>query len=137
MQKELEIPSIGGKDSMSGTFEDINVPPALLSFAVNTIDADEIISTEFKKSEVKSYFLPSQWDDKQIIDFDKYRKSMDKARELVSAGKVIAANTIGQGGVFMATVKMAIGNKIGVCLTDVTEKELTSLWLRRYFVGNT
>ncbi|MEA4921854.1 MAG: phosphoribosylformylglycinamidine synthase [Eubacteriaceae bacterium] len=125
VQKELEIPSIGGKDSMSGTFEDISVPPALLSFAVDTIDAGQVISTEFKKAGSRIVLLPSVWDSRDVIDFEKYRRSMDKVRELAAEGKILAACNIGQGGVFMAAVKMAVGNKTGVCLSGITEKELS------------
>ncbi|MGI6722256.1 MAG: phosphoribosylformylglycinamidine synthase [Anaerovoracaceae bacterium] len=124
VQKELGIPSIGGKDSMSGTFEDINVPPALLSFAVDTIDAGEVISTEFKKAGSQIVLLPSSWDERYVIDFEKYRNSMDKVRSLVTGGKVLSACNIGQGGTFMAAVKMAVGNRMGVELTEMSERDL-------------
>ncbi|MGI6737283.1 MAG: phosphoribosylformylglycinamidine synthase [Anaerovoracaceae bacterium] len=126
VQRELEIPSIGGKDSMSGTFEDISVPPALLSFAVAAIDAGEVISTEFKRPGSRIVLLPARWDERGIIDFDSYRASMDRVRELAAAGKILAACSIGQGGVFMAAVKMAAGNHIGVCLPDVPDEELAA-----------
>jgi len=123
-QKELEIPSIGGKDSMSGTFNDINVPPALLSFAVDTIDANEIISTEFKKTGSHIVLLPAAADARGSLDFDRFRQSMDKVRELAAAGKILSACNVGRGGVFMATVRMAVGNRIGASITGADDAEL-------------
>ena len=116
VQKELEIPSIGGKDSMSGTFMDINVPPALISFAVCVEDADKIISPEFKKAGSRIVALVPEYDDRGIMDFEKYRRTMDKVYDLIQDGKILAASPIGKGGIFMAAVKMAAGNRIGVCL---------------------
>ncbi len=114
VQKELEIPAIGGKDSMSGTFMDIDVPPTLASFAITTLDADDVVSTEFKTAGSKIAVLTTPVDKDGIIDFEIYRNNMLKARELAKAGKVMAANTIGRGGLYMSLVKMAVGNGIGV-----------------------
>lgn len=124
VQKELEIPAIGGKDSMSGTFMNINVPPALISFAVNTGDVKDVRSTEFKKEDSKLVLLDAKWDANGVIDFEAYRTAMSAVFELNKAGKVLAASNIGQGGVFMALVKMAVGNNIGAKITNITEKEL-------------
>ena len=90
-QKELEIPSIGGKDSMSGTFMDINVPPTLISFAVDTIDASEVLSTEFKKNGSQIVLLPMSYDDRGTIDFAKFRKTMDRVRDLAARRKILSA----------------------------------------------
>ncbi|MEG0430781.1 MAG: phosphoribosylformylglycinamidine synthase [Anaerovoracaceae bacterium] len=124
VQKELEIPAIGGKDSMSGTFMDINVPPALISFAVNTCDAKDVMSTELKKSGSKLVYIESKWDENNIIDFASYKAAMDKVHSLILEGKVLAANTIGQGGVFISLVKMAVGNKIGATIDNISEQNL-------------
>lgn len=118
VQKELSIPSIGGKDSMSGTFMDINVPPTLVSFAVAVLDAEQVVSTELKKAGSRLVYLPSVKDEEGILDFEAYRKTMDKVRSLTAAGKVLAASAIGEGGLFMSLVKMAVGNKIGVSAPD-------------------
>ena len=126
VQKELEIPAIGGKDSMSGTFLDINVPPALISFAVDTCDAKDVMSTEFKKAGSQLVLLESVWDENHIIDFAEYRKAMDKVNELILAGKVLAANTVGKGGVFMSVVKMAVGNKIGANIKGITKSQMVT-----------
>ena len=114
VQKELEIPSIGGKDSMSGTFMDIDVPPTLASFAITTVDADDIVSTELKAEGSSLVALTVPVDKDGIIDFDIYRNNLAKVRELAKAGKLLAADTIGRGGLYMSLLKMAAGNRIGV-----------------------
>lgn len=113
VQKELEIPAIGGKDSMSGTFMDIDVPPTLASFAITTIDAGHVVSTEFKKENSSLVALTAPVDKDGIIDFEIYRKNLLKVRELAAAGKILAADAIGRGGLYMSLVKMAAGNGIG------------------------
>lgn len=113
VQKELEIPSIGGKDSMSGTFMDIDVPPTLTSFAITTIDADDVVSTEFKQEGSRLVLLSAPIDKDAIIDFEVLRSNLKKVRELAAAGKLLAADTIGRGGLYITLVKMAVGNGIG------------------------
>ncbi|MBN7773053.1 phosphoribosylformylglycinamidine synthase [Clostridium aminobutyricum] len=124
VQKELNIPAIGGKDSMSGTFMDINVPPTLVSFAVSVADAEEVVSTELKRKDSQLVFLAPKWNKDKIIDFDMYRKSMARVRELTAQKKILSANTVGRGGIFISLVKMAVGNKVGVGLDYVSEREL-------------
>ena len=114
VQKELEIPAIGGKDSMSGTFMDIDVPPTLASFAIMAMDAGEVVSTEFKQGGSTLAAVTAPVDKDGIIDFEVYRNNLLKVRELAAAGKILAANTIGRGGLYMTLVKMAVGNGIGV-----------------------
>ena len=113
VQKELEIPAIGGKDSMSGTFMDIDVPPTLTSFAITDIDADDVVSTEFKQEGSRLVLLTSPVDEDGILDFEVFRKNLLKVRELAAAGKLLAADTIGRGGLYITLVKMAVGNGIG------------------------
>ncbi|MDO4485495.1 MAG: phosphoribosylformylglycinamidine synthase [Bacillota bacterium] len=113
VQKELEIPAIGGKDSMSGTFMDIDVPPTLTSFAITDIDADDVVSTEFKQEGSRLVLLTSTVDEDGIIDFEVFRKNLLKVRELAAAGKLLAADTIGRGGLYITLVKMVVGNGIG------------------------
>lgn len=114
VQKELEIPAIGGKDSMSGTFMDIDVPPTLASFAITTIDAGEVISTELKSENSTLVALTAPIGKDGVIDFEIYRKNLLKVRELAAAGKILAADTIGRGGLYITLVKMAAGNRTGV-----------------------
>ena len=114
VQKELEIPAIGGKDSMSGTFMDIDVPPTLASFAITTIDAEEVLSTEFKYAGSHLVAVTAPIDKDGVIDFDIYRNNLLKIRELAARGKILAADAIGRGGLYMTLVRMAVGNRIGV-----------------------
>ncbi|QIB70572.1 phosphoribosylformylglycinamidine synthase [Aminipila butyrica] len=123
VQTELSIPAIGGKDSMSGTFMDINVPPTLVSFAVAVIEAGQVVSTEFKKAGSHLIYLPISRNANQLPDFKQYRDNMDRIQELTAAGHILSANTVGKGGVFMTAVKMAVGNKLGVTLEQITRDE--------------
>ncbi|WP_312651818.1 phosphoribosylformylglycinamidine synthase [Aminipila sp.] len=124
VQKELGIPAIGGKDSMSGTFMDINVPPTLVSFAVAVADASEVVSTELKQKNSKLVYLSTKYNKDKILDFDMYRKNMTRVCELTKEGRILSANTVGRGGIFISVVKMAVGNKIGVTLKHISKKEL-------------
>ena len=112
-QKEFGIPAIGGKDSMSGTFEHINVPPTLVSFAVNTVDAEFVVSQEFKKAGSVLAVIKTPRLENGIPDFDILKKNLDKVRELTQAKKVLASYALGYGGLGEAIAKMAFGNKIG------------------------
>ena len=112
-QKEFGIPAIGGKDSMSGTFEHINVPPTLVSFAVNTVDAEYVVSQEFKKVGSVLAVIKTPRLENGIPDFDILKKNLDKIRELTQAKKVLASYALGYGGLGEAIAKMAFGNKIG------------------------
>ncbi len=112
-QKEFEIPAIGGKDSMSGTFEHINVPPTLVSFAVDTVDAEYVVSQEFKKAGSVLSVIKTPTLESGIPDFDILKKNLDKIRELTQAKKVLASYALGYAGLGEAIAKMAFGNKIG------------------------
>ena len=123
-QAELGLPAIGGKDSMSGSFMDLDVPPTLVSFAVGTADANEVVSTEWKRTDSTLIYITADQNENQIIDFRQYHANMKRVRELALNGKILSANTVGTGGVFVSLVKMAVGNKIGAELTHLTEREL-------------
>ena len=112
-QKQFEIPAIGGKDSMSGTFEHINVPPTLVSFAVDTVDAEYVVSQEFKKAGSVLAVIKTPTLESGIPDFDILKKNLDKIRELTQAKKVLASYALGYAGLGEAIAKMAFGNKIG------------------------
>ncbi len=125
-QKELAIPAIGGKDSMSGSFMDFDVPPTLVSFAVGTVDADDVISTEWKKAGSRLVYFTADRDKNGIIDFRQYRANMRRVRALAQEGRILSANTVGRGGVFLTLVKMAAGNGIGADITNLSQRELRS-----------
>ncbi|WP_455538801.1 phosphoribosylformylglycinamidine synthase [Terrisporobacter sp.] len=113
VQNKLEIPAIGGKDSMSGTFKDIDVPPTLVSFAVNTIDADLVVSPEFKKANSTVVVLKTAKLENGIVDFEQLKKNLNKVTSLIKHKKILASYALGFGGLGEAISKMAFGNRIG------------------------
>ena len=121
--------SIGGKDSMSGTFEDIHVPPTLVSFAVNAVDAGRVISTDFKGADHRVALLSLPVDEALIPQYDKALMLYESLHQAILRGDVIAAHTVGRGGIAAAVTMMALGSRIGVELTGVSREEL---FLPRY-----
>lgn len=124
VQLALELPAIGGKDSMSGTFNHLDVPPTLVSFAVGITEADRVISPELKGCGNHIVLLSLDKDEKLIPDFNHFKSNMSIVSKLISEGKILSSSTIGQGGIFAEISKMALGNGIGVRLTDLNNKEL-------------
>jgi len=124
VQKNLDIPSIGGKDSMSGTFEDIDVPPTLVSFAVTTEKVQNIISSEFKKPNSTVALIKLDIDEKGMVDFEQLKSNYALVKELVDEGKIISATTVKYGGVARAIGEMALGNKIGFKFNEISKEEL-------------
>lgn len=113
-QLKLQIPSIGGKDSMSGSFENLDVPPTLVSFAVAMTKASKTISAEFKKSGSNVVYIPIPEDKASAMpDWDKLIQMYNEIYSLISDGSVLAASVVKEGGVAAAISKMAFGNKIG------------------------
>ena len=112
-QKELKIAAIGGKDSMSGTFEDIDVPPTLVSFAVTTEKLKNIVSPEFKKAGSKVVLIKPEYNADNLPETASLLKVFDEVHALVEAGKAAAIYTPCMGGVAEAVLKMAMGNGVG------------------------
>ena len=112
-QLDLGIAAIGGKDSMSGSFEDLHVPPTLVSFAVTMGKTSEIISGEFKAAGHKVALLKAEYDQKGLPKASSLKANFEKVTDLMRAGKVAAAYTPTYGGVAEAVLKMALGNGIG------------------------
>lgn len=124
-QLKLGIAAIGGKDSMSGTFENLTVPPTLVSFAVTTENVDNIISPEFKAAGHKVYLMKPEMDDENLPSGDSLIKLYGKVHELTRAGKAVAAYTPGFGGIAEAVLKMCLGNGLGFRYTaGVTMDEI-------------
>ncbi|MDO4520854.1 MAG: phosphoribosylformylglycinamidine synthase subunit PurQ, partial [Erysipelotrichaceae bacterium] len=119
-QVELGIAAIGGKDSMSGTFEDIDVPPTLISFAVSTAEADRVLSPEFKGAGHNLYVLAPAYDENGLPDFDSVRRVFARMEELIREGKILSVWTLERGGIAEGLLKCALGNRIGVKLDDET-----------------
>ncbi|URZ16408.1 phosphoribosylformylglycinamidine synthase [Clostridium felsineum] len=112
-QEVFKTPAIGGKDSMSGTFMDLNVPPTLVSFAVNVVDINNVISPEFKKVGSKLVLLKCERDENEVPIFDKLKRNFDITVELIKSKNVLSAQSIRHGGLIEAISKMCFGNKIG------------------------
>ena len=112
-QMELGIGSIGGKDSMSGSFEDLDVPPTLVSFAVTTDKVDNIVSPEFKTAGNKVIMLTPVYDENGLPKTDSLLKIFDTVTRLMREGKVVSAYTPTMGGVAEAVMKMCFGNGLG------------------------
>ncbi len=117
-QKNLGIGSIGGKDSMSGTFEDLDVPPTLVSFAVTTEKVKDIVSPEFKKAGNKVYLITPDFDENGLPETDSLLKVFDKVCALLREGKAVSCYTPGMGGIAEAVMKMAFGNGFGFSFAD-------------------
>ncbi len=126
MQRELGLPSIGGKDSMSGTFEHIHVPPTLVAFGITTVDAREVISPEFKQAGNRIYLLSHTPLPNYMPDTEQLKAHWTWLREQVLSGKVVSAWSLSYGGVAEALVKMALGNGLGVEVT-LPEEDLFRL----------
>ena len=123
-QTELRIASIGGKDSMSGTFEDIDVPPTLVSFAVTTGDVSEVISPEFKAAGHKIVFVKPDTDENGLPVTESLLKVFAAVTKAMRDGKVCAAYTPGMGGIAEAVMKASFGNDIGCALDNISLSEL-------------
>ncbi len=122
-QTELEIGAIGGKDSMSGSFEDIDVPPTLISFAVSVGETGKIISPEFKKAGSTVYYIAPSYNKDKLPDFKTVRRVFDKVEYLINSGKVVSAWAIGMGGIAQGITNMAVGNGIGFAFDKACEKQ--------------
>ena len=123
-QKELEIGAIGGKDSMSGTFMDLTVPPTLVSFAVGTAHVDNIVSQELKGVDHRLvlFDLPRAYDD--TPDWDQFKENCENLQEQIEKGRVYAAYVVDQGGIPEAITKMALGNNIGVKFNKYADRAI-------------
>lgn len=110
---ELGLPAIGGKDSMSGTFMDLEVPPSLISFAVGVMDSRDTISNEFKKAGHTVVFLPASCDEHEVIDYDALKKLLASLHKGILSKRVITAGVVKEGGVAAAISAMCLGNELG------------------------
>ena len=113
MQKELSLPSIGGKDSMSGTFDELHVPPTLIAFGAVSVDARDVISPEFKKAGHGIYLLRHTPMNSGMPHTAALAAAYDAMHAAIKAGQVVSAYAIGFGGLAEALVKMSLGNRVG------------------------
>ncbi|WP_136268239.1 phosphoribosylformylglycinamidine synthase [Streptococcus pyogenes] len=111
-QIQLGLPSIGGKDSMSGTFEDLTVPPTLVAFGVTTADNRKVLSPEFKAAGENIYYIPGQAISEDI-DFDLIKDNFSQFEAIQAQHKITAASAVKYGGVLESLALMTFGNRIG------------------------
>ena len=125
-QLKLGLPSIGGKDSMSGSFEDIDVPPTLVSFAVAMTKASKTISAEFKKAGSKVIYVPVPENKETLMpEWDKLIEMYKAVYALMESGKVLSASVVKEGGAAASVCKACFGNSLGFSFTkELTNKEL-------------
>ena len=123
MQVALGLPSIGGKDSMSGTFEHINVPPTLISFGITTVDAKNVISPELKWEGNRLWLVKHTPLDNYMPDVDQLKKNWAFVEEQIASGNAVSAWAVGFGGVAEGLCKMSFGNSFGVDV-NVPEEDL-------------
>ena len=123
MQIELGLPSIGGKDSMSGTFEHINVPPTLISFGVTTVNAEKVISPELKWEGNRLYLVKHTPLKNYMPDVEQLKKNWKFVEEQIARGNAVSGWAVGFGGVAEGLCKMSFGNAFGVDV-NLPENEL-------------
>ena len=120
VQEKLNIAAIGGKDSMSGSYNELDVPPTLVSFTVGTVDITKVVSNEFKKSGSKVVLLKTKMDDEFMLDFEELKENYELVHSLIDSGKVLSCSTIRHGGIAEVISKACFGNKLGFELsTDI------------------
>lgn len=127
VQEQLQIAAIGGKDSMSGSYNELDVPPTLVSFCIGDVDTTKVVSNEFKKTNSKVYVLKTKMGKENIIDFDDLKENFELVHELINDGKILSASTIKNGGIADVITKSCIGNKIGFKF-EKTEDLFTPLY---------
>ena len=122
-QMGFGLPSIGGKDSMSGTFNDIDVPPTLVSFAVDVAKKQDVVTSELKKPGSKLVLFEIETDDYDLPKYDKVMQLYDAVHSITTSGQALSSYAVGFGGVLEAVSKMAFGNKLGVTLDSAYSVE--------------
>ena len=123
MQIAFGLPSIGGKDSMSGTFEHISVPPTLIAFGITTVSADKVVSTDLKKAEHKLYLIKHNALANYMPNVEQLKENWTYTTNAIQNGKICATYALGFGGVAEALAKMSFGNELAVNI-QIAENEL-------------
>ena len=123
-QMDLGLPAIGGKDSMSGSFGELNVPPTLVSFAVGLEKASRIISPEFKNIGSTLVLMKGEKLEDGTLEIDGFKNNLEKLYKLIGEEKVVSAYSLKFGGVSEGITKMSLGNRIGAILNNISEEEL-------------
>ena len=118
MQHDFKLSAIGGKDSMSGTFQDINVPPMLMAFGITKVDANNVISTDLKVVGNNIYFIGHCHNSDFTPNVEQLKKNYDFISQEIENKRIVSAFAVGFGGVAEAICKMAFGNEIGIEITN-------------------
>lgn len=126
-QSDLGLPAIGGKDSMSGSFGQLDVPPTLVSFAVAVEKASKIVSNELKKVGSKLVLLMAEKNDDYTLNVETFKNNLEALYKLTSNKKVLSASTIRFGGIAETLSKISFGNKIGIKFNSLSKEELFGL----------
>ena len=113
IQEKLKIAAIGGKDSMSGSYNELDVPPTLVSFCVGTVDTNNVVSAEFKKKNSKVAMLKTKIDENFLPDFEDLKENYEIIHKLINKKQAISVMTVKDGGIAETITKMSMGNKIG------------------------
>ena len=123
-QMDLGLPAIGGKDSMSGSFGELNVPPTLVSFAVGLEKASRIISPEFKNIGSTLVLMKGEKLEDGTLEMEGFKNNLEKLYKLIGEEKVVSAYSLKFGGVSEGITKMSLGNRIGATLNNISKEEL-------------
>ena len=123
-QMDLGLPAIGGKDSMSGSFGELNVPPTLVSFAVGLEKASRIISPEFKNIGSTLVLMKGEKLEDGTLEIEGFKNNLEKLYKLIGEEKVISAYSLKFSGVSEGITKMSLGNRIGAILNNISKEEL-------------
>ena len=123
-QMDLGLPAIGGKDSMSGSFGELNVPPTLVSFAVGLEKASRIISPEFKNIGSTLVLMKGEKLEDGTLEMEGFKNNLEKLYKLIGEEKVVSAYSLKFGGVSEGITKMSLGNRIGAILNNISKEEL-------------
>ena len=126
-QSDLGLPAIGGKDSMSGSFGQLDVPPTLVSFAVVVEKASKIVSNELKKVGSKLVLLMAEKNDDYTLNVETFKNNLEALYKLTSNKRVLSASTVRFGGIAETLSKISFGNKIGIKFNGLSKEELFGL----------
>ncbi len=124
IQEQLNLPSIGGKDSMSGTFHDIDVPPTLVSFAVDVVDVTKVISNEFKGENHDVVMIELPKDEQELPIFDVLKRNYQWIYDAIQNGEILSANSVGQFGLAETVAKMTFGNRVGFEFEKLDDRQV-------------
>lgn len=123
-QKAFKTAAIGGKDSMSGSFKDIHVPPTLVAFGVKALDIGDVITPELKGPNHSLILFEAKRNEDETMDFEGLKAKYGHIEKLQKSKNILSAYTVAQGGVLASLLKMSFGNRMGASLENMTLNDL-------------